>query len=244
MRRGTRFDQDQAEVTLTDVFIEQLEDLARDDQAGVLADVVALCEDPGGKHPLSDRLAGWNTQTTLNGTHRVIYRATPNTGDTTSTLEVLCLGQRRNDEVYDIARNLVEAGLLTDDELAQIWDALDLLDVVAENVGLDGWDFRPAAAPAGLRRAAVEAGLLSPADAEMLDISEINAAMAHGWTESGPDPDAALAAALGASRHGSVPAGRDVLGHRRADRCNKWMPRAQARCVRRAGHPGPCRRSP
>ena len=68
----------------TDVFIEQLEDLARDDQAGVLADVVALCENPGGKHPLSDRLAGWNTQTTLNGTHRIIYRATPNPGPSAS----------------------------------------------------------------------------------------------------------------------------------------------------------------
>ena len=49
---------------------------------------------------------------------------------------------------------------------------------------------------------------------------------------------------LGAGRHGSVPAGRDILGERRADRCNKWMPRAQAQCVRRTGHPGPCRRSP
>lgn len=78
----------------------------------------------------------------------------------------------------------------------------------------------------------------------MLDIREMNAAMAHGWTDDGPDTDTALAAALGAARPQGVPAGRDVLGQRRGDRCNKSMPRAQALCVRRAGHPGPCPRSP
>lgn len=80
-------------------------------------------------------------------------------------------------------------------ELTDLWDAPAVLDVVAESVGLDGWDFQPPPAPVGMTKAAVAAGLID----------------------------------------------EPVAASRRGKRCGVVMPRAQARCIRRAGHPGPHR---
>ena len=145
--------------------------------------------------------------------------------------------------MYDAAVALRATGVLNDDELQQIWQALAVLDVVAEQVGLDGWDYRPPAAPEGLIRAAVGSGLLAREVAELLSAPELHAAMTEGWSESGtPDPALALKAALLAARSGidGIDMTRIVQGRPKA-RCQAPMPRAQSTCIRMRGHPGPHR---
>lgn len=244
MRRGGRFPEDQSEVVFTDVFTEQVGQLTEADQEAVLVDVISLCDAPGGKHPLHAPLAGWNTLTVLGGHHRVVYKATVVAG--TGLLEVLCLGPRSDDEVYDMAGALVRSGLLEPDEITDLWNALAVLDIVAEDVGLDGWDYRPPAAPEGMIRAAVAAGLLDEATAGALSKPELEAALEHGWGPQGPDPRAALLAALERARGRGVPPPSDhatVIRSRSAPRCGALMPRAGSRCIRRSGHPGPHRSS-
>lgn len=220
--------------------MEQLETLAPSHRLKVLVDVIALCRSPSGKHPLSAPLSGWNTLDVLMGQRRVVYRGSITRG---GTIELLYLGPRRDSEVYDLAAALTASGRLTDDEVTQLWVALALLDVVAESVGLDGWNYRPPPAPEGMRGAAVAAGLLDERFAGLLSQSEVQAAMDQGWSPSGPDPAAALRAALDRARGGVDFAGLDVLALRAEDRCHVVMPRARSRCVRRHGHPGPHRSS-
>lgn len=243
MRRGERFPDDQAEVVFADAFVDQLGSLNESERERVLADVVRLCSEPAGKHPLAAPLGGWNTLEVSNGHRRVVYKAS--VVDGTGLIEVLCLGPRSDNEVYDMAVGLVVAGLLEPDEITDLWDALAVLDVVAESVGLDGWDYRPPPAPEGMVRAAVAAGLIDESVAAVLSKHELEAAMADGWGPAGPDPHAALIAALEAARHrgrlARVLDVEQVLGSRMADRCGAVMPRAGARCIRRAGHPGPHR---
>lgn len=105
---------------------------------------------------------------------------------------MLCLGPRSDNEVYDMAVGLRDAGLLDPDEITQLWDALAVLDVVEEDVGLDGWDYRPPPAPDGMVRAVVAAGLLDQETAELLAQPELEAAMENGWGPGGPDPVRAL----------------------------------------------------
>lgn len=241
MSRGAQFPDDQAEVVFLDLFVEQLEALAPGERLKVLADVIALCRNHPGKHPLSAPLSGWNTLAVLAGHRRVVYRGSITGG--VGTIEVLCLGPRRDSEVYDLAAALTESGRLTNAEVTQLWVALALIDVVAESVGLDGWDYRPAPAPQGMRRAAVAAGLLEERFAELLSLEEVQAAMEHGWSPTGPDPAAAVRAALDRARGGVDFAGLDVLALRAEDRCDVVMPRARFRCVRKRGHPGPHRSS-
>lgn len=244
MRRGGRFPENQAEVVFTDVLTEQLGQLREPDREAVLVDVVSLCDAPGGKHPLHAPLAGWNTLAVLGGRQRVVYKASVVRG--TGLLEVLCLGPRSDDEIYDMATALVGSGLLEPDEITDLWDALAVLDVVAEDVGLDGWDYRPPAAPEGMIRAAVAAGLLDETTAGALSKPELEAALEHGWGPKGPDPRAALIAALERARGRAIPPPPDhddVLRNRTAPRCGALMPRAGSRCIRRSGHPGPHRSS-
>jgi hypothetical protein len=113
----------------------------------VLAAVVALCSAPAGKHPLSAALAGWNTVEVLGGHRRVVFRVSAPGG--VGLVEVLCLGPRADGEVCDLAAALAASGLLDGDRVTQLWDALAVLDVVAEKVGLDGWDYAPLPAPEG-----------------------------------------------------------------------------------------------
>ena len=245
MRRTGKLPDNQAEVVFSDLLVEQLEQLTEADQLSVLSDIVGLCEAPGGKHPLHSPLQGWNTLDVLAGQRRVVYRAS--TANGVGLIEAICLGPRRNSEVYDMASALVASERLTSDEITQFWVALSLLDVVAESVGLDGWDYRPSPAPDGLQRAAVAAGLLSSEIAALLSSDEIQAAMTHGWDgEGNPDAIAALTAALLRSR-GRVPETNSVIEtvmkNRELDRCGAIMLRAQIRCIRRTGHPGPHRSS-
>jgi hypothetical protein len=205
VRRDGRLPSNQAEIVLSDILIEQLEALSEADRLQVLAELVALCESPGGKHALRSPLAGWNTV------------------------------------VYAMATALVASGCLADDEVTQLWLALALLDVVEEHIGLDGWDFRPAAAPDGLQRAAVAAGLLAEDEASLLSLDEIQAAMTSGWDSAGnPSPAQALRAAFERSR-GRVGDAATLVSLRRADRCRAVLPRAKVLCIRRVDHPGPHR---
>ena len=236
MKRGGRLPDDQAEIAFSDVFVEQMESHTPTEQVDVLADVVGLCTDPAGKHPLSKALAGWNTLAVLSGTKRVVYRVAELDG--VGLIEVLCIGPRSANEVYDIAVGLIGSGALSDDEATQLWEALSLLDVVAESVGLDGWDYRPPPAPDGMIRAAVASGLLTEDVASLLSLDELEAAMAGGWSSTGADPIAALSAALRRARGNVTFPGDAVVYDRAKDRCGAVMPRAQARCIRVAGHPG------
>lgn len=239
MRRGSRFPNDQAEVVFADIIVEQLERFSEDNRIDVLAEIVHLCDDPAGKHPLHAPLSGWNTLDVLSGHYRVVYKATISEG--VGLLEVLCIGPRSDSEVYDMAVSAVKTGCLSEDEVTQLWEALGLLEVVTEEVGLEGWDYRPAPAPAGMRRAAVAAGLIDQDTADLLAKDELEAAMAFGWGPDGPDPERALIAALERARGSADFSARKIIEVRQDARCGVLMIRARSNCVRRAGHPGPHR---
>ena len=239
MRRGSRFPDDQAEIVFSDIILEQLEQFAEDERIDVLAELVRLCDDPGGKHPLHTPLSGWNTLDVLSTEFRVVYKATIPEG--VGLVEVLCVGPRSDSEVYDMAMGITRTGLLSEDEVTQLWEALSLLDVVAEDVGLEGWDYRPEPAPEGMRRAAVSSGLLDQDTADLLAKDELEAAMTSGWGPNGADPGKALLAALERARGSADFSVRKILEVRQDDRCGALMARAKSTCVRRAGHPGPHR---
>ena len=240
MRRGSRFPADQAEVVFSDVLVEQLSDLPHDQQLNVLGAIVGLCEDPAGKHPLKRPLAGWNTLEVLEGHKRVIYKASTPGG--TGLIEALCLGPRSDQEVYDMAAGLAASGCLSEEEATQLWDALALLDTLPEQLGLEGWDYRPPSAPEGMRKSAVAAGVLREEEAQFLSADELAVAMNAAWTaDGGPDPERALQAALERARGSANFSQRAILHARREDRCGALMPRARQSCVRRRGHRGPHR---
>jgi hypothetical protein len=239
VRRNGRLPSNQADVVVSDILVEQLEALSKSDRLEALAEIVSLCDTPGGKHALRSPLAGWNTVDVLASERRVVFRA--GTVDGVGLIEAICLGPRRDSEVYAMAMALVGSGRLSDDEVTQLWLALALLDVVEEHIGLDGWDFRPTAAPDGLQRAAVAAGLLSADEAALLSLDEIQAAMTAGWGSDGkPSPAQALKAAFERSR-GRAGDVATIVTLRMADRCAAVLPRARVACIRRAGHPGPHR---
>ena len=243
MRRAERFPNHQAEVVFGDIFVEQLESLSEHERLDILGAIVALCENPAGKHPLRAPLAGWNTLAVLKGERRVVYKGSLTRG--VGLIEVLCLGTRRNDEVYDMAHALTVNAHLTDDEVTQLWAVLALLDVVVEQVGLDGWDYRPEPANTGLRKALVRSGLLDADTAAVLSKDEVLAAMEHGWGTKGADPVKALRAALERARGSVDPtAVSRIIAGRQLERCGVAMPRAGVRCIRRKSHPGPHRAKP
>lgn len=246
MRGSERLPDDQAEIVFSEPFLLYLDDLTAADRESVLVEVVTLCRNPVGKHPLSnrsgiDRLAGLNTVEVLGKKHRVVFAARTEQG--VGLIEVICAGPRTGNAVYDVANALVRSGRLTAEEATQLWDALALLDVVAEGVGLDGWDYRPRPAEAHLVRALVQLGLLPEDLAGVISRAEAEAAMRDGYDETGqPDRYAALAAVMRAARtrsdYGNA---TDILRRRSEARCGAHMPRARAVCVRRVGHPGPHR---
>lgn len=241
MRLGDRFPADQAEVVLSEVFLEQVENqLSSSEAEEVMAAIVRLCAAPGGSHPLRAPLSGWNTLEVLRRTRRVVYHA--RTVDGQGLIDVICLGPRAEAEVYDVATGLRDSGLISDETFTQIWEALSLLDIVAEEVGLNGWDYRPQPAPEGMMRAAVAGGLFENDTVHYLSKDELEVAFEHGWDATGnPDPAAAFQAALLRRRSSSVPDGERVLEHRKGARCGEFMPRAKASCIRVADHPGPHR---
>lgn len=243
MRPGSHLPNDQAELTFSDRFTEQLEHLPEAERLNILAEVVNLCENPGGTHTLSARgkdrtLVGWNTLEVSGRERRVVYHV----DEAGASIFILCLGPRRSSEVYDLAAALANSGALTADETTQLWDALSLFEVLAESLGLEGWDYAPRPAPEGVRRAAVAAGVLEDALASLMSHDELTAAMTHGWGPNGPDPAAALRAALQRARGNATFDSAEWVVRRRAEnRCGAVMPRAGVVCIRRAGHPGPHR---
>lgn len=246
MRGSERLPDDQAEIVFSEPFLLYLDGLTADERESVLVDVVTLCSNPVGKHPLSnksatDRLAGLNTVDVLNKRHRVVYAARVEQG--VGLIEVICAGPRTGNAVYDVANALVRSGQLTEEEATQLWDALALLDVIAEKVGIDGWDYVPQPAEAYLVRALVQLGLLPEELAAVVSRAEAEAAMRDGYDESGqPDQYAAIAAVMRAARTRSdYEDATDILKRRTEERCGAEMPRARAICVRRVGHPGPHR---
>ncbi|RIT36785.1 hypothetical protein D2E76_16145 [Mycobacteroides abscessus] len=246
MRGSDRLPADQAEIVFSESFLLYLDDLTDTDRETVLAEVVALCENPVGKHPLSnrsntDRLAGLNTVEVLGRSQRIVFASRIEAG--VGVIEVICAGPRSDNAVYDIANALVIAGKLTEAEATQLWDALAVLEVAAEKAGIDGWDYRPPPAEAHLVKALIQLGLL-PADiAATVSRTEAEAAMREGLGDDGqPDTAAALAAVMHAARtRTDYEDATDILRRRTQDRCGATMPRARATCIRRAGHPGPHR---
>lgn len=155
MRGNERLPDDQAEIVFSASFLLYLDDLTPDERESVLAEVVALCDNPIGKHPLSnrsaaDRLAALNTVEVLGKKQRVVFAARAEQG--VGLIEVVCTGPRTGNAVYDVANALVRSGRLTEVEATQLSDALALLEVVAESVGIDGWDYRSRPAEAHLVR--------------------------------------------------------------------------------------------
>lgn len=239
MRPGESFPNDQAEVVFSEQAIEWLAEHNDADANAVIDDIVALCRSPWGKHRLSnrhagDRLAGLNTAETLCGDQRIIFRS--RTVDGVGLVEVICIGPRTGNRVYDLANMLVSTGKLSDEEVADIWDMLAILGTTADHPGLEGWDHAPEPAPPGLVKAAVASGALTEEVAARLSIEELTAAMAAAFdTPTGrPDPHRGTSASLG-------PESQLALSGRAEPRCGALMPRAQRPCVRRAGHPGPHR---
>lgn len=249
LRSGESFPDDQAFIEFNDAFAESLEDLTESQRIEVLAEVLTLCKNPAGNHPLSNRsgqkLAGWNTLDVLEKEYRVIFSSRMVDGDDgpVGLVEVLVVGQRKASAAYDMADALVRSNRLTPDEALEFWEYLALLEIAAEQVGLDGWDYQPEPAPDGLAKAAVAAGILDEHTASLLSKDELNAAMAGGWSNSGQaDPDAALRAALERAR--SRVDGLDlskIVKARQEARCGSVLPRTGRPCIRRQDHPGPHR---
>ena len=238
MRSGERFPANQAEIVFSEVFLEQVEaQLSSAEAEEVVAAVVRLCLDPGGTHPLHSPLAGWNTLEVLRRTMRVVYHA--GIVDGTGLIDVICLGPRAEAEVYDVATGIRDSDLLNEDAFIQLWESLSLLDILTEDLGLGGWDYRPQPAPEGMRKAAVAAGLLDETAVQYLSKDEVEAAFESGWDSSGrPDPEGALHAALLRRRGSHAPDLDGVLRGRTEPRCNVFMPRAKTLCIRAEGHPG------
>ncbi len=238
VRAGARFPDDQAEVVFSDPFVEQLADLDVDVAKDVLAKIVRLCENPSGKHPLSAGLAGLNTIEVDHKRMRCIYRATiaAKPGET-SLIEVLCVGMRRDNEAYEKGQQLFDAGVIDEDELNQIWDALGLLDVAAHRIGLDDWDHAPEPAEPHMVELVVQLGIADRSLAQVLSHREIDQLL-RSWHESDP-----IQATLGQIGLDTAITPTELIEKRDSARCGKLMPRAKAHCIRIRGHNGPCRRS-
>lgn len=246
MRPGEIFPDEQAYIFFNDAFVESIEDLTPGKREELISDVVRLCRNPSGTHTLSNRrgqkLAGWNTLDVLQKEYRVVFTSRIDVvdGQPVGMVEVLVAGPRRADAAYDMAEALRRSGRISDEQLTEIWEALTLLDTVAEQVGLDGWDFQPEPAPPGMVKAAVAAGILDDETASVLSKDELEAAMNNGWSADGqPDPIAALAAAMERARSGvDLLNLTRIMEGRKAPRCEVVLPRTQKQCIRRQGHPG------
>ena len=123
MKHGQGLPGGQAEIVFNDVFIEYLEELRIDQRESVLISVIALCDNPTGSHPLSNRsprdsLAGWNTLTVLQNEHRVIFSSS--IVNDVGVTEILCAGPRRAGAAYDMTNALIRTGRLTDEEVTEI----------------------------------------------------------------------------------------------------------------------------
>jgi len=249
MRAGEHLPGDQAELVLStqvEEWIAEHVDRSRWDE--VLDDIVDLFARPWGKHPLSNRtatdhLAGLNTTATLRGDYRIVFRSSISRAGT-GLIEIVAIGPRSENRIYDAVSALIASGTLDEDVAQSIWDMLELYEETAEKHGLELWDYRPAPPPAGLVRSAVAIGALTQEVAEVLSTDELNAAIANAWDpDTGElDPARALTAALERVAGSSDP--ERLIALRAEPRCGASMPRAKAPCVRRRGHAGAHRATP
>ena len=243
MRDGERFPEDQAEVVLSTEAVEWIAEHVEESRWDeVLDDILALFTQPAGKHPLSnrggtDRLAGLNTTATLGADCRIVFRSSVSS-EGTGLIEIIALGKRSDNRIYDAVNALITSGKLTEDEAQSVWEMLALYETTAEKHGLELWDYRPEPAPPGLIRSAVASGALPLEIAEQLTKDEINEALTHAWDpERGePDPARALAAALGRVATSSTP--ERIMAQRSKPRCGAHMPIADQPCIRVRGHAG------
>lgn len=243
MRKGEHFPDDQAEVVIADGVIDWIVDNITDEQRDqILDDIVALFRRPWGKHPLSnhtaaDHLAGLNTATTLAGDHRIVFRSVV-TEHGVGLIEIIAIGPRKDNRVYDAVNALLACGSLDPSLEQQIWALLAVYEETAERFGLELWDYRPEPAPPGLVRSSIASGALTEDVAKLLSTDEITAALADAWDpETGePDPDRALAAAVRRVAASNDP--ERLMKIRGEPRCGAYMTRADDYCVRRRGHAG------
>ncbi|MGM7668555.1 hypothetical protein [Microbacterium sp. A93] len=228
---------------VSDAVIEWIDsNVSIDEQLQVLEDIVAICRVPWGKHTLSNRggqkLAGFNTAESVDRTYRIVFRSSI-TNSGTELVEVVAVGHRHDNLVYDVANALVASGVLTDAEVQQIWEMLELLDgAMATVTGLGQWDYIPGPAPAGLQQATVASGLLDERVAKLLTTDEITAAMSAGWDPDTGEhrPEWALEAALHRLTSSADP--DRFLALRGEPRCGAPMKIAKAPCIRPRGHAG------
>lgn len=243
MRVGDSLPSDQAEVIFTTEAEEWIASHVEDSQWDeFLDDVVALFTQPWGKHPLSnrnasDQLAGLNTTATLRGDYRIVFRATISP-EGTGLIEILAIGPRSNNRIYDSVNSLINNGKLNDDEVQSIWDMLEIYETTAEKHGLELWDYTPKPAPTGLIKSAVTIGALPQDLAEILSADEINAALADAWDPVTGDLDPARALRAAVERVAGSADPERIIALRQEPRCNAHMPRADRPCARRRGHPG------
>jgi hypothetical protein len=229
---------DQAEVVFTEQSIDWLIDNVTDHQREDVVDtIVGLFRAPRGKHPLSNQnatnLVGFNTVEAAQREFRIIYRVTVANG--VGLIEIVTIGQRRDDEVYSAADALVRSGKLTEEEQTQIWDALTLLDETKSRLGLEEWDYAEPPAPEGIVQAAVAAGL-DEDFARLLSKDELVVAMESAWEDGTFDPAAGVAAAV--QRIATSTSPDRILALRRDDRCGAIMPKLGKPCIRVKGHAG------
>lgn len=244
MRVGEHFPGDQAELVLSAHVEEWIAEHVEQSQWDeVLDDLTALFSKPWGKHPLSNALAGLNTASTLRGDYRIVFRSSISP-EGTGLIEVVAIGPRSNNRIYDAVNALVASGTLDQDVVQSIWDMLEVYETTAQKYGLELWDYRPDPAPKGLVKSVVAVGALEQDVAELLSADELNAALAHAWDPASGalDPGRALRAALDRVAGSSDP--ERILAQREQPRCNAFMPRAKAPCIRRRDHAGAHRASP
>lgn len=241
MRRGEHLPDDQAEVVFSAEMIEQLvSDFTETDRFRIFDEIAGLFAQPWGKHPLSnreggDRLAGFNTVEVLDRKYRIVFRATV-TPESVGLIEILAIGPRSENRIYDAIGAMLSTGRL-DDVRDQVWDVLSIFEDTAERLGLERWEYAPEEPPEGLVRAAVASGVLPIELAELLSTDELNIAMNEGWGSDGePDSAGAVSAALSRVAGSSEP--DRILSARQEPRCGVEMPRAKKPCIRKAGHPG------
>ena len=243
MRVGDSLPDDQAEVIFTTEAEEWIASHVEESQWDeLLDDVVALFTQLWGKHPLSnrhasDQLAGLNTTATLRGAYRIVFRSAVSP-EGTGLIEILAIGPRSNNRIYDAVNSLLSSGKLSDDEVQSVWDMLEIYETTAEKHGLELWDFQPEPAPSGLIRSAVTLGVLPQELAEVLSADEINAAVADAWDPDAGDLDPARALRAAVTRVAGSADPERVFAVRQEPRCSAHMPRAGKPCVRRRGHPG------
>lgn len=243
MRDGEKFENDQAEMVLSDGVIDWIAENIEDSELdGFFQDLSDLFVRPWGKHPLSNRnktdnLAGLNTATTLGGEHRIVFRSYIDECGT-GVIRIIAIGPRKDNRVYDAINALVASGKLTEEEVRSIWEALSQHSHVTEKYGLEQWDYLPPLASPNMVKVAVTSGVLSEDVARLLSTDELNAAFENGWDlETGkPDPRRAQDAALSKAATSASP--ERILTSRSAPRCAVFMPIAKAKCIRRRGHPG------